>query len=86
MIYCYPLDHIDAWLVCQDLPVGLMDDIDKWCHGCIQVVNEVDDVLTENRIWVLRTKDIGVVSAEDAINLGFRLPFCIFDLINVWPR
>ena len=58
----------------QDLPLGLMDDIHKWCHGCLQVINEVDDVLTENRIWRLRTKDIGIVSAEDAINLGFR--FC----------
>ena len=58
---------------CQDLPLGLMDDIDKWCHGCLQVINEVDDVLTENRIWRLRTVDIGIVSAEDAINLGFRL-------------
>jgi len=58
---------------CQDLPLGLMDDIDRWCHGCLQVINEVDDVLTENRIWRLRTVDIGTVSAEDAINLGFRL-------------
>jgi len=49
-----------------------MDDVDKWCYGCLQVINEVDDVLTENRIWKLRTKDIGIVSAEDAINWGFR--------------
>ena len=59
--------------VCQDLPLGLLDDIDKWCYGCLQVINEVDDVLTENRIWKMRTKDIGIVSAEDAINWGFRL-------------
>lgn len=37
------------------------------------MINEVDDVLTENRIWKARTKDIGIVSAEDAINFGFRL-------------
>lgn len=60
--------------VSQDLPLGLLDDIDKWCYGCLQVINEVDDVLTENRIWKLRTKDIGIVSAEDAINWGFSGP------------
>jgi len=57
----------------------LLDDIDKWCYGCLQVINEVDDVLTENRIWQLRTKDIGIVSAEDAINLGFT--YCIAVII-----
>ena len=56
----------------KDLPLGLLDDIDKWCYGCLQVINEVEDVLTQNRIWIMRTKDIGIVSAEDAINLSFR--------------
>jgi len=62
------------------LPLGLLDDIHKWCHGCLQVINEVEDVLTENRIWVLRTKDIGIVSAEDAINLGFRSTIAVIIL------
>jgi len=73
-ISCAGIDHyINSLFNCQDLPLGLLDDIDKWCYGCLQVINEVDDVLTENRIWKLRTKDIGIVSAEDAINWGFRL-------------
>ena len=73
-LYCLCLlKHVLSLFNNQDLPIGLLDDIDKWCHGCLQVINEVDDVLTENRIWKLRTVDIGTVSAEDAINLGFRL-------------
>jgi len=70
-------------LFCKDLPLGLLDDIDKWCYGCLQVVNEVDDVLTENRIWQLRTKDIGIVSAEDAINYGFRLMLALILLTHI---
>ena len=34
-------------------------------------LDEVEDLVTENRIWKARTVDIGVVSAEDALNMGF---------------
>ena len=54
------------------MPLGLMDDIYKWCIGYTQVLDEVDDVLTENRIWKQRLIDIGVISAEDALTYGFR--------------
>lgn len=55
----------------RDLPLGLMDDMYHWCSRFGQMLDEVDDVLTENRIWKQRTVDIGVISAEDAINYGF---------------
>lgn len=55
----------------RDLPLGLMDDIYKWTQNCTQVLGEVDDLLTENRIWKQRTVDIGVISAEEALNYGF---------------
>ncbi|ESO08417.1 hypothetical protein HELRODRAFT_75061 [Helobdella robusta] len=55
----------------RDLPLGLMDDIFKWAQIFPQVINEVDDLLTENRIWKQRTMDIGVISASDALNYGF---------------
>ena len=32
----------------------------------------VDDVLTDNRVWKSRTVDVGVVTAEKALNWGFR--------------
>ncbi|PAA89658.1 hypothetical protein BOX15_Mlig012976g5 [Macrostomum lignano] len=55
----------------RDLPVGLLEDIYDWNKKFVQRIDEVDDLLTENRIWVMRTKDIGVISAEDALNYGF---------------
>ncbi|MRA76187.1 NADH-quinone oxidoreductase subunit D, partial [Bacillus thuringiensis] len=32
---------------------------------------EIDGLLSGNRIWIERTKDVGVISAEDALNYGF---------------
>lgn len=57
--------------VALDLPIGLMDDIYRWAEAFPQRVDEVEDLLTENRIWKQRTVDIGVVKAEDALNWGF---------------
>ena len=54
------------------MPLGLMDDIYDFISKFNQRLDEVDDVLTENRIWRSRTIDIGTVSAEDALNYGFR--------------
>ena len=52
-----------------------MDDIHEWLSKFGQRLDEVDDLLSANRIWIERLKDIGVVSAEDALNLGFRSEF-----------
>ncbi|CAG9857415.1 unnamed protein product [Phyllotreta striolata] len=57
--------------VSLDLPLGLLDDIYEFASKFNERLDEVEDVLTDNRIWVQRTKDIGVVSAEDALNYGF---------------
>ncbi|XP_065321918.1 NADH-ubiquinone oxidoreductase 49 kDa subunit-like [Gordionus sp. m RMFG-2023] len=57
--------------VAQDLPLGLLDDIYEWVMQFPQRIDEVDDLLTENRIFKSRTVDIGVVTAQDALNLGF---------------
>lgn len=57
--------------VSLDLPLGLMDDIYEFASKFNERLDEVEDVLTTNRIWVQRTKDIGVISAEDALNYGF---------------
>lgn len=57
--------------VSQDMPMGLMDDIYEFASKFGERLDEVEDVLTSNRIWVQRTEDIGVVSAEDALNYGF---------------
>ncbi len=57
--------------VAFDMPLGLMDDIYDFCQKYSQRLDEIEDLLTENRIWQARTVGIGVVSAEDALNLGF---------------
>lgn len=56
----------------QDLPIGLLDDIYDFISKFGERLDEVEDVLTANRIWIQRTVDIGIVNAEDALNLGFR--------------
>jgi NADH-quinone oxidoreductase subunit D len=64
-----------AWLrpggVHQDMPAGMEEDILEFCDGFIKILDDVDDLLTENRIWKQRTVDIGVVSAEEAQAWGF---------------
>lgn len=57
--------------VSQDLPIGLMDDIWKWANAFLQRIDEIEDLLNDSYIWVSRTEDTGVISAEDAINYGF---------------
>ncbi|KAI8484724.1 NADH-ubiquinone oxidoreductase 49 kDa subunit-like [Branchiostoma floridae x Branchiostoma belcheri] len=55
----------------QDLPLGLMDDIYDFITKFSQRIDEVEEMLTNNRIWRNRTIDIGVISAEEAVNYGF---------------
>lgn len=57
--------------VSLDLPLGLMDDIYQWASQYGERLDEVEDMLTENRIWMQRTQDVGVITAEDALNMGF---------------
>lgn len=57
--------------VALDLPIGLMDDIYQFISQFGQRLDEVEDLLTANRLWRSRTIGIGVVTAEDALNLGF---------------
>ncbi len=64
-----------AWLrpggVHQDMPAGMEEDILEFCDGFLKILNDVDDLLTENRIWKQRTVDIGVVTADEAQAWGF---------------
>ncbi|XP_077985080.1 NADH-ubiquinone oxidoreductase 49 kDa subunit-like [Glandiceps talaboti] len=57
--------------VSQDLPLGLMDDIFHWAAQFAQRLDELEEMLTANRIWKLRTVNIGVITAEEALNYGF---------------
>jgi len=54
----------------QDIPIGLLDDIYVFCTKFGERLDEVEDLVTENRIWKARTVDVGIISAEDALNWG----------------
>ena len=58
----------------QDIPEELLEDIHKWLKNFPNFINDLETLLTENRIFKQRTVDIGVVSKEDALNLGFSGP------------
>ena len=58
----------------QDIPEDLLDDIHEWLKNFPNFINDLETLLTENRIFKQRTVDIGVVSKEDALNLGFSGP------------
>ena len=58
----------------QDMPAGLADDIRAFAAAFPQRVDDLEELLTENRIFKQRTVDIGVVSAEEAIDWAFAGP------------
>ena len=55
----------------QDLPQKLIDDIEAFCDPCLQTIDDLDALLTPNRIFKQRNVDIGVISLEDAWKWGF---------------
>lgn len=57
-----------------DLPAGLLDDIAVWCETFPKVLDDIETLVTENRIFKQRTVDIGVVSVEQALDWGFSGP------------
>ena len=55
----------------QDLPEQLVADIGAWCDPFLKVCDDIEGLLTGNRIFKQRNVDIGVVSLEDAFAWGF---------------
>ena len=60
--------------VSKDMPAGLADKIAEWAETFPKFIDDVEALLTGNRIWKQRTVDIGVISAEDALAWGFSGP------------
>ncbi|MBP9877017.1 MAG: NADH-quinone oxidoreductase subunit D [Alphaproteobacteria bacterium] len=60
--------------VSQDWPAGLAEDIWAYTETFPKFVDELEGLLTENRIFKQRTVGIGVVTKEEAINWGFSGP------------
>ncbi|MGE0629062.1 MAG: NADH-quinone oxidoreductase subunit D [Hyphomicrobiaceae bacterium] len=55
----------------QDLPERLVQDIADFCVTHPKVIDDIEGLLTENRIFKQRNVDIGVVSLEDCLRWGF---------------
>ena len=55
----------------QDLPEALLQDILDWCDPFLEVCDDLEGLLTDNRIFKQRNVDIGVVSPEECQSLGF---------------
>ncbi len=49
---------------------GFEEDVKKFCHDFLSRVDEYEELLTENRIWIQRTRGVGILTADDAIAMG----------------
>ncbi|MFN4277599.1 MAG: NADH-quinone oxidoreductase subunit D [Ferrovibrio sp.] len=55
----------------QDLPKGMAEDIVKYLPRMLKVIDDIEGLLTENRIYRQRNVDIGVIGAKDAMDWSF---------------
>lgn len=60
--------------VARDIPDGWLDRVTHFCDNLPKAIDEVEKLLTRNRIFIDRTEGIGEVSKEDAIAFGFTGP------------
>jgi len=58
----------------KDLPPLLLEDIQKFTQRFPKIINDIENVLTENRIFKQRTVDIGIITGDQAIEWGFSGP------------
>ncbi len=54
----------------QDLPPDLLDDIEAWCDSFPAVLDDIDNLITENRVFKQRTVDIGIVTEDEIQQWG----------------
>jgi NADH-quinone oxidoreductase subunit D len=55
----------------QDLPPQLIDDIETWAQEFPKRLDDIDGLLTENRIFKQRNADIGIVSEQEILDWGY---------------
>ena len=58
----------------RDLPAGLLEDLASFCETFPAIIDDIESLLTENRIFRQRTVDVGIVSKDDALDWGFSGP------------
>jgi NADH-quinone oxidoreductase subunit D len=54
----------------EDLPLGFHEAVTKFLDAFPGKLNEYEDLLTKNQVWLKRTRDVGIISKEDAIAYG----------------
>ena len=64
-------NYFRAGGVHKDLPVGLDSDIDEFCEKFPKIIDDLETLLTDNRIFKQRNVDIGIVSKQDALDYSF---------------
>ena len=64
-------NYFRAGGVHQDLPDGLLEKINDFCISFPKVADDMETLLTENRIFKQRNVDIGKISKEEAVDNGF---------------
>ena len=57
-----------------DIPTGWDTKVREFCDVMEAKIPEYEELLTNNRIWLERTRGIGVISAADAVGLGPAAP------------
>ena len=60
--------------VAMDMPDGLAEDIMDWAEQFPKMIEDLEGLLTENRIFKQRTIDIGIITTEQAMDWGFSGP------------
>jgi NADH-quinone oxidoreductase subunit D len=55
----------------QDVPPELINDIYDWCDPFLKVLDDIEGLLTDNRIFKQRNVDIGIVPLQEAFDWGF---------------
>jgi NADH-quinone oxidoreductase subunit D len=68
------LSYVRIGGVARDLPDGFVEKAREFVNAFPGRLREYETLLTKNKIWLMRTKDVGVISAEDAINYGLSGP------------
>lgn len=58
----------------QDLPPDLIDDIEAWCDVFVKQLDDIDNLVTENRVFKQRLVDIAIITEQDVLDWGFTGP------------
>ncbi len=64
-------NYFRAGGVHQDLPKGLDSEIAEFCEKFPKIIDDLETLLTDNRIFKQRNVDIGIVSKQDALDYSF---------------